>query len=93
LDARGGPSDEDVHVESYELSRKAHEAIRLAIGRSIFHGGVAPFDVPQLTESLAKALAERFRVTEGEYADANGSSRRLRLGADRRGEETPWDHR
>ena len=85
LDDRRRNPDDDLHLEPHELGRHLRQALRLAGRPAVLDDEVAPFDIAQLAQPLAKALNRGVRAgSQGQEADAVGLARLLSAGDSRR---------
>ncbi len=86
---------DDINLERNQFGRKSGEPLELPLGISVFDHDVAALDVTEVTQSLAEGLLQvgASGQVARQVAYSSDLGRLLRLGGERRGEETPWDHR
>ena len=93
LVAAGDAGDDDIHLQANEIGGERRQPLILPLGRPILDHDVLTFDVAQLAQPLPECFVEE-RGDVAQEPDLGGlPPRLLRLGGERRGEETASDDR
>ena len=86
---------DDINLERNQFGRESGEPLGLPLGISVFDHDVAALDVTEVTQSLTEGLVQVGVSGQvgRQVAYSSDLGRLLRLGGERRGEETTRDQR
>ena len=85
-----------INVEGDQLGRQSRQAVKFSLGPAVLDDEVSAFLVSQVSEALSQGRSLAAKICGRRLAEKPqpiDSCCLLRLGGERRGEETTWDKR